>query len=107
MEFINAVAKPYLHLSINAVDTVVFDPEGCHDNDRSDRFDTFTEARDAALSCVELMLDEGGFDDEDHRLELEQMLGILENALSYTDLEGCPRYLAFLSRLEPAHRGAA
>ena len=54
----NAVAKPYLHLSINAVDAVVFDPEGRHDNDRSDRFDTFDEARDAALSCVELMLDE-------------------------------------------------
>ena len=107
MEFMNAVAKPYLHLSINAVDTVVFDPEGCHDNDRSDRFDTFTEARDAALSCVELMLDEEDYDGEDHRLELEQMLGILENASSYSDLEGCPRYLAFLSRLEPAHRGAA
>ena len=107
MEFMNAVAKPYLHLSINAVDTVVFDPEGCHDNDRSDRFDTFTEARDAALSCVELMLDEEDYDGEDHRLELEQMLGILENASSYADLEGCTPYLAFLSRLEPAHRGAA
>ena len=44
----NSVTKPYLHLSINAVDTVVFDPEGYHDNDRSDRFDTFDEARNAA-----------------------------------------------------------
>ena len=70
---------------------MVFDPEGCHDNDRSDRFDTFTEARDAALSCVELMLDEEDYDGEDHRLELEQMLGILENASSYADLEECPR----------------
>lgn len=107
MEAMNAVAKPFLHLAINAVDTVVFDPEGCHDNDRSDRFDTFTEARDAALSCVELMLDEGDYDDEEHRLELEQMLGILENASSYADLEGSPRYLTFLSRLEPPQRGAA
>ncbi len=103
----NAVAKPYLHLSINAVDTVVFDPAGCHDNDRSDRFDTFGEARDAALSCVELMLDEQDYDDDDHRQELEQMLGILENASSYTDLERCPRYREFLSPLEPAQRGAA
>jgi len=103
----NAVAKPYLHLSINAVDTVVFDPEGCHDNDRSDRFDTFAEARDAALSCVELMLDEQDYDGDDHRQELEQMLGILENASSYTDLERCPRYLAFLSCLKPVQRGAA
>ena len=103
----NAIAKPYLHLSINAVDTVVFDPEGCHDNDRSDRFETFTEARDAALSCVELLLDEEDYDGEDHRLELEQMLGILENASSYEDLEECPRYLEFVSRLEPAHLGAA
>jgi len=106
-ESMNAVAKPYLHLSINAVDTVVFDPQGCHDNDRSDRFDTFNEARDAALSCVELMLDEEDYDDDDHRQELEVMLGILENASCFTDLEACPRYLAFLSRLEPAQRGAA
>ena len=103
----NAVAKPYLHLSINAVDTVVFDPQGRHDNDRSDRFDTFDEARNAALSCVELMLDEQDYDDDEHRQELEQMLGILENASSFTDLERCPRYLAFLSPLETIQRGAA
>ena len=103
----NAVAKPYLHLSINAVDTVVFDPQGCHDNDRSDRFDTFDEARNAALSCVELMLDEEDYDDDEHRQELEQMLGILENASSFTDLERCPMYLAFLSPLETIQRGAA
>ena len=48
VESMNAVAEPYLHLSINAVDTVVLDPEGRPDNDRSDRFDTFDEARDAA-----------------------------------------------------------
>ncbi len=107
MESMNTVAKPYLHLSVNAVDTVVFDPEGRHDNDRSDRFATYAEARDAALSCVELMLDEEDYDDDDHRNELEQMLGILENASSYTDLEGCPEYLGFLSRLEPTQRDAA
>ncbi len=103
----NAVARPFLHLAIDAVDTVVFDPEGCHDNDRSDRFDTYDEARNAALSCVELMLDEEDYDDDDHRQELELMLGILEKASSFADLERCPRYRAFLSRLEAAHRGAA
>ena len=103
----NSVTKPYLHLSINAVDTVVFDPEGYHDNDRSDRFDTFDEARNAALSCIELMLDEEDYDDDDHRQELELMLGILEGASSSRDLERCPPYLSFLSRLEPAQRGAA
>ena len=105
MKFMNAISKPYLHLSINAVDTVVFDPEGCHDNDRSDRFDSFTEARDAALSCVELLLDEEDYDGEDHRLELEQMQGILENASSYTDLERSPGYLAFVSCWNPPGLG--
>ena len=56
---------------------------------------------------MELLLDEEDYDGEDHRLELEQMLGILENAASYEDLEGCPRYLEFVSLLEPAHLGAA
>ena len=107
MEFTDTAAKPYLHLSIDAVDTVVFDPEGYHDNDRSDRFDSFTEARDAALSCVELMLDEEDYDGEDHRLELVEMLGILEKASTYSDLESCPGYHGFLSRLEPAQQGAA
>lgn len=107
MELMNADARPYLHLAINAVDTVVFDPKGYHDNDRSDRFDTYSEARDAALSCVELMLDEGDYDDEEHRKELELMLDILEKASSYPDLERCPQYRAFVSGLEPAQRGAA
>ena len=63
----NAVSKPYLHLAINAVDTVVFDPDGLHDNDRSDRYASFGEARDAALSCVEVMLHEEEYDDDQHR----------------------------------------
>jgi hypothetical protein len=107
MDFMNAAEKPFLHLSINAVDTVVFDPEGFHDNDRSDRFETFAEAKDAALSCIELMLDEGDYDGDDHRLELELMLDILEKASSHAELDACPAYLAFVSRLEPAQRGAA
>ena len=107
MESMNTVAKPYLHLSVNAVDSVVFDPEGRHDNDRSDRFATYAEARDAALSCVELLLDEEDYDGEDHRLELEEMLGILENASSYPELERCPGYQGFLSLLVPARLGAA
>jgi hypothetical protein len=98
--------KPYVHLAINAVDTVVFDPEGQFDSDRSDRFATFTEARDAALSCIEVMLHEGDYDDEEHRDELELMLGLLETASSFDEIEESPGYLTFLRRLEPAVAGA-
>jgi len=94
--------KPYVHLSINAVDAVVFDPEGQFDSDRSDRFATFTEARDAALSCIEVMLHEGDYDDEEHRDELELMLGVLETAESFEEIQDSPAYLTFVSRLEPA-----
>jgi hypothetical protein len=100
-------SKPYVHLSINAVDTVIHDPEGRFDSDRSDRFATFSEARDAALSCIEVMLHEADYDDEEHRDELELMLGVLETATSYAEVETCPEYLWFLKRLEPAFVGAA
>jgi hypothetical protein len=93
--------KPYIHLSINAVDTVMHDPEGRFDSDRSDRFATFGEARDAALSCIEVMLHEEDYDDEEHRDELELMLGVLEPAGSFEDVAVCPEYLWFLKRLEP------
>ena len=43
------LAKPYVHLTIDAVDAVVFDPEGRLDPERYDHYPTFTEARDAAL----------------------------------------------------------
>lgn len=79
--------KPYVHLSINAVDAVAFDPEGRYDADRHDRYSTFEQARDAALSSIELMLDERDYDGEDHKEELEQMLGLLEPARTFDDLE--------------------
>jgi len=99
--------KPYVHLAINAVDTEVFDPEGQFDSDRSDRFATFTEARDAALSCIEVMLHEGDYDDDEHRDELELMLGMLETAESFEEIEGSPAYQRFLRQLEPAGVAAA
>ena len=99
--------KPYIHIAIDAVDIVLHDVEGRHDNERSDRFSTYEEARDAALSCVELMLDEGDYDGDDHRQELERMLRLLETASCFEELDRAPEYRWFLSRLEPAHRGAA
>lgn len=102
----NADSKPYLHLSINAVDIVLFDPEGRHDSDRSDRYETFGEARDAALSCVEVMLDEEEYDDGQHQDELERMRGILETAASFDELNSCPDYVWFLKRLVPAQQAA-
>src|SRR3954451_10624889 len=102
---IDPAEKPYVHLAINAVDTVVLDPEGLFDSDRSDRFATFNEARDAALSCIEVMLHEADYDDDEHRVELELMLGMLETASSFDEIEDSPAYQRFLRQLEPA--GAA
>jgi hypothetical protein len=79
--------KPYVQLSINAVDAVSFDPEGRYDAERHDRYATFEQARDAALSSIELMLDERDYDGEDHREELEQMLGLLEASPTFDDLD--------------------
>jgi hypothetical protein len=103
----NDAVKPYVHLAINAVDTVIFDPEGRIQDERSDRFDDFEEARNAALSCVELMLDEADYDDEEHRAELVLMLGLLESAATIDELACRPEYRTFLKPLEPARRGAA
>ena len=102
----NAVLKPYLHLSINAVDTVVLDPDGLFDSDRSDRYESFGEARDAALSCVEVMLDEEEYDDDQHKDELELMRSLLESACSLDELSSCPEYGWFLKRLMPSHQAA-
>src|SRR3954453_19435779 len=104
---IDPAEKPYVHLAINAVDAVVFDPEGLFDSDRSDRFASFEEARDAALSCIEVMLHEGDYDDDEHRDELELMLGVLETASSFAEVEAGAEYHWFLKRLEPTLVGAA
>lgn len=100
-------AKPFVHLTIDAVDTVVVDPGGAYDPDRHDHYATFVEARDAALSSVELILDEGDYDGDDHREELQRMLVLLEAAETFEDLAAQPDYHWFLARLEPARTHAA
>jgi hypothetical protein len=103
----DSLSKPFVHLTIDAVDTVVRDAE-CHlDGDRYDRYATFTEARDAALSSIEIMLDEEDYDGDDHREELEQMLGFLESSESFDDLECQASYRRLLDRLSPTRTVAA
>ena len=99
--------KPFVHLPIDAVDVVAFDPEGRYDGDRYDRYATFAEARDAALTSIELMLDHGDYDGEDHLAELEEMLGHLESASSFGQLEADPGYREFLVRSGPVRPVAA
>ena len=103
----NPIAKHYIHITIDAVDTVAFDPEGRYDADRYDRYPTFDEARDAALTSIELMLDEKDYDDEVHRQELETMLPLLESSRSFDDLKGHAEYRQLLERLELAPSLAA
>ena len=66
----NQSSKPYVHLPIDAVDTVVVDLEGRFETDQYDRYSSFAEACDAARSSIEIMLDEGDYDGDDHRDEL-------------------------------------
>ncbi len=103
----NLFTKPYVHLSIDAVDTVVFDPEGLLDSDQYDHYPTFAEARDAALSSIEVMLDEEDYDGEDHREELERMLGLLESSATYEELEVQPHHRWVLDRRDSAQPAAA
>lgn len=100
-------AKPYVHTTVNAVDAVAFDPEGHYDADRHDRYATFEQARDAALSSIELMLDERDYDGDDHKTELETMLGLLESAPTFVDLEGRSDYRWLLEQLLAARPIAA
>jgi hypothetical protein len=101
------VAKPFVHLTVDAVDVVVLDPETRYDAQLYDRYPTFVEARDAALSSIELMLDEQDYDGDDHRDELEQMLRLLEPAQDFDDLRRDPSYRWFLDRLAPVRTVAA
>ncbi len=100
-------SRPFVHLSIDAVDLVAFDPEGRYDSEVHDRYPTFEAARDAALSCVELILHEGDYDGEDHREELERMFALLEAAPSFDLLADQSDYRWFLRRLEPLRPAAA
>jgi hypothetical protein len=101
------VTRPFVHLPIDAVDTVVFDPEGRYDADRHDRYGSFEEARDAAISSIEIMLDEGDYDGVDHRAELEAMLGLLGPAAGFEEMRGDPGYQDLLGRLEAGRPVAA
>jgi hypothetical protein len=96
-----------LDRKIDSVDLVVFDAQGHHDADRHDRYASFTEARDAALTCIEIMLDEADYEDEIHRSELETMQGLLEAVTTFEDLAAQAGYRWFLERLEPALSAAA
>ncbi|MGE3818063.1 MAG: hypothetical protein AB7I30_01385 [Isosphaeraceae bacterium] len=99
--------KPYVHYVIDAVDTVLFDPEGRLDPNLHDRYATFESARDAALSSVELMLDAGDYDGDDHREELERMGSMLEASTTIAELEEQPGFRWFLERLDQANVAAA
>ena len=99
--------KPYVQLAIEEVDTVIHDPEGRYDPDLYDRYETFEAARDAALTSIEVMLDEADYDGEDHLEELERMHALLEASQSLHDLERQAGYHWFLNRLAAVHSVAA
>ena len=101
------VRKHFVHLPIDAVDSVIFDPEGRWPADEFDRYASFTEARDAALSSIEIMLDERDYDGDDHREELERMLGVLERSPSYEALQVSADYQRTLERLDRVRSFAA
>ncbi len=92
-------AGPFVHITIDAVDAVALDPHGLYDPELHDHYDTFESARDAALTSVELMLDEGDYDGEDHREELERMREMLEHSATFEALAELPDYQWFLDRI--------
>jgi hypothetical protein len=102
----NYPIRPFVQMAIDAVDVVLSDPEGQYDPDHFDRYETFGEARGAALTSLEVMLDERDYDDEDHRQEIEQVLEMLESARSYEDLEARPEYCRYLGILNPSRSAA-
>jgi hypothetical protein len=93
--------RPYVQIAVNAIDLVLSDPDCRYDANQFDRYETFDAARDAALTSVEVMLDEQDYDDEEHRGELETMRQLLESAVSLEDLLAQPSYRRFLEPLKP------
>ena len=83
------------------------DPEGRFDAELYDRYASFIEARDAALSSIEIMLDEADYDGDDHQHELEQMRVLLDASSSFDDLIGHSTYQQFVERIEPLRACAA
>lgn len=53
------------------------------------------------------MLDEEDYDGEDHREELERMLGLLESSATYEELEVQPHHRWVLDRRDSAQPAAA
>jgi hypothetical protein len=102
----NHLDRPFVQIAINAVDVVLLDSEGRFDPDHFDRYESFVAARDAALTSVEVMLDEGDYDDEEHRLDLEEVREMLESAETFDDLDRQPAYQRFLQSLTPARSAA-
>ncbi len=99
--------KPFVHLPIDAVDSVIFDPEERFGAEHHDRYASFDEARDAALSSIEIMLDEEDYDGDDHREELERMLELLASASSYEELSRQPEYQDVIGQLASMRAFAA
>ena len=99
--------RPYVQIAIDEVDAVIHDPAGYYDSDHYDRYGTFESARDAALTSIEVILDEADYDGEDHRNELEQMRELLERSTSFDELEAEPGYEWFLRKLDHARTVAA
>ena len=99
--------KPFVHLPIDAVDSVIFDPEERFEAEHHDRYASFDEARNAALSSIEIMLDEEDYDGEDHREELERMLDLLASASSYDELLRQPGYQYIIGQLDGVRAFAA
>jgi hypothetical protein len=95
------IDKPFVQLAIEQVDTVIEDRQGHYDPARHDRYETFETARDAALTSIEVMLDEADYDGEDHLEELEKMRDLLESSSSFFDLQSQAGYQWFLKRLVP------
>jgi hypothetical protein len=100
-------AKPYVQVVVDDVDTVVYDPEGHYDADLYDRYASFEQARDAALSCIEDVLEEGDYEGDNHKAGLTTMLGLLEAAQTLEDLADQPEYRQLLKRLTSARPVAA
>jgi hypothetical protein len=103
----STIDKPFVQLAIEEVDTVIQDLEGRYDPEFYDRYETFESARDAALTSIEVMLDEADYDGEDHLEELERMHALLESSPSILDLERQPNYQWFLNRLAAGRSVAA
>lgn len=99
--------KQFVHLPIDAVDTVIYDPAGHYDAEVFDRYAEFSDARNAALTSIEIMLDEGDYDGDDHREELERMLEILDASETFEALASRPEYARFVSRLDSNVSAAA